>query len=183
MPEIPWDHVGALASDLLLPALGASVALMALIRWPGRERLAPVAAGVALVVGAVAGNHFREILPWEFDQDRPLVASDFRDALAWSLEPKPEPKESEDAEPKESEAPEEIPVPKPRHWVLWGVFLAVLVECLASVPRAPLALAGAARALTAPRRSPGSCRAAGESIDPKSKSWLPIASAVYPIAL
>mgnify|MGYP003694384637 CR=1 FL=1 len=38
-----------------------------------------------------------------------------------------------------------------------------------------------ARALSAPRRSPGSCRAAGESTEPKSKSWLPTASAVYPM--
>ena len=43
--------------------------------------------------------------------------------------------------------------------------------------------AWAARALRAPRRSPGNCRAVGESTDPKSKSWLPMASAVYPIAL
>src|SRR5437879_4635184 len=87
----PWDQTWDVLRLVLAPALGASLVLMLVVRLLGRERLTPLAAALAVAVGVLAANYFKESLPFQYDNNRPLTADDLRTVLDWSLEGKPQP--------------------------------------------------------------------------------------------
>jgi hypothetical protein len=89
MPLPPWDQVWDLLRLLLAPALAASLIVMLALRVLGGERLAPLAAALAVAAAVFAGNHFMPLFQWELQPGRPLTLADFRTALGWSLETKP----------------------------------------------------------------------------------------------
>src|SRR5688572_448166 len=107
---------------------------MLAVRLPGGERLTPVAAALAVAAGVVAGNFFRDAMPWQLDRDRPLNGRDMVTVLGWSLEGKPE---AGDAEPTAEPVEEPPRMPPSRYWLPWLAGLAVVVELLTRLPRVP----------------------------------------------
>lgn len=122
----PPGEVIDLFVRLLLPAMAASVIVMALLRRLGGERFAPLAAALALAVGVLVGNYFREAMPWRLDSERSLTGYDLATVLGWSLEQKPT-GEIEDT----TDLP---PLPPSRYWLPWLAGLALLVELLVRLP-------------------------------------------------
>ena len=145
MPLPPWDLVWPMLLWLFFPTFAASFVLMLLVRWAGGERLGPLAAGLAVVAGVVAGNHFREIFTWQLDTGRPLTAAEFGMALGWALESKPANKDTEytgdlDGPP---------PLQPARYWVPWMAGLVLVVELIAGLAFVPAAAGWTARTLAA----------------------------------
>ena len=130
---------------LLVPALGAALVVMVAVRYLGGERLAPLAAALALTAGIVAAllvaDHFeRETFVWKRDQDRTRF-KDLRFTLAQSLEPSPAESTDKDYEP---------PPIQPSHaWLPWLMALAMAVELYARLPHIPVSLGWVSRTLVA----------------------------------
>src|SRR5713226_2557157 len=89
MPLPPWHLVWDMLRLLLAPTLAASLIMMLALRVLGRERLAPLAAAVAVAAGVFAGIHFNESIEWQVQKGRPLTVADLRTLLGWSLESRP----------------------------------------------------------------------------------------------
>jgi len=104
----PWSDVWDVLYRLMAPGLAASLLVMLAVRLLGRERLTPLAAALALVVGVFGSYCFREEgINWRFDNERPLTANELLTVLGWSLEGKPP------AAPQETdEAGEPLPTPE-----------------------------------------------------------------------
>jgi hypothetical protein len=118
--------------------------VMLALRIVGRERLAPLAALLAVAAGIYAGNYFMDPkpMPWQLEKNRPLTVTDLRTVLGWSLEAKP----AAEATDTSADPP---PKPRPIYWLPWLAALAMLVELFAGLPKVPGGITGAARALTA----------------------------------
>jgi hypothetical protein len=127
---------------LLLPALGASLVVMLVLRLCGREPGSPVAAALALATGIFAGNYFKESIEWQLDRDHPLDIHEVRTVLGWSLEGKPPASTTGDTQV-------ELPMPPARWWLPWLAGLAILVELCVGLPFVPPSGGWALRALVA----------------------------------
>jgi len=145
MPLPPWDLVWPLLHQLVAPALCASVVVMATVRILGGERLAPLAAGLALAAGVVAGNHFRGAIDWQPETGRALTFRDVPTVLAWSLESKPATDIAENSEPAELA----LLIPYPRFWLPWLASVACLVELFMRLAGVAPYVAGVVRTLIA----------------------------------
>jgi hypothetical protein len=78
-----------------------------------------------VAAGVLAGNYFREAMPWRLDGERPLAVRDLGTVLGWSLESKPA------AVAEDENAP---PLPPSRYWLPWLAGLAMLIELLVRLP-------------------------------------------------
>jgi hypothetical protein len=145
----PWDQTWNALRLMLAPAFGASLVLMLVVRLLGRERLTPLAAALAVAGGVLAANHFRESLPYQFDNNRPLTVDDLGTVLGWSLEGKPKPPSQEDGTEQAPTSAPEPRMPDAWYWVLGLAGLAMLVELLARLPFVPSSAAWVARTLVA----------------------------------
>jgi hypothetical protein len=144
----PWNEIWSALRLVIGPALGASLAVMLLVRLLAGEKCAPLAAALAVAAGFFTGNYFREAFAWRIDSDRVLNTKDLRLVLGWSLEGKPPPPEEESDE---SAAPKEEPPPIPpaRYWLPWLAALAMLIDLMTRLPGMPTNLSWIARTLIA----------------------------------
>ncbi len=155
MPLPPWSEVWDALRFLIAPTLAASLLVMIVGRYLTGERFSIFATALALAAGVVAGNYFREDMPWRIDSDRPLTVGDLREVLGWSLEGKPPAESSEtDQDKKEptqsdDEKKEPIRVPQSTYWLFWLAGLAMLVELLARFATLPPSIWWTIRALVA----------------------------------
>jgi len=127
MPLPPWSEVWDAIRLLIVPGLGASFLVLLIIRSIVGLRFSAVAVVFGLAAGLLAGNYFREAIPWRFDSDRPLNQRDLRMVLAWSLEGKP-PADSLEGDEGHEEQPS---IPASLYWLPWAAALAMLVDLLA----------------------------------------------------
>jgi hypothetical protein len=141
----PWDHVWDTTALLLAPALGASLVVMLAGRLLGRERMAPLAAALALAAGVLVGNHFHEAMNFTIDKTRPPSFHDLQVVLGWSLESKPEIAGDGAA----GNVDYDLPIKSSHYWLPWMAGLALLVELLARLPGVPPSVGWAARTLLA----------------------------------
>jgi hypothetical protein len=118
----PMSEVLDAGAKLLGPALAASLVIALALGRLGRGRLLPVAAGLAVAAGVLAGNASRDVFPWRVDHERPLTFADWRSALEASLEARPVP-----------EGEESPVVPPTYYWLPWLAALAVVVELACAV--------------------------------------------------
>jgi hypothetical protein len=139
----PWNVTWEIIQMLLGPALGASLAVMLAVRLVGRERLTPLAAALAVAVGVFAANYFKESVPFQYDNARPLTAHDLYTVLGWSLEKQPP---GEEEEPQDLHA---LLMPPLYYWLLWLAGLALVVEMLARILHVPASAGWVARTLVA----------------------------------
>ncbi|MGC1274851.1 MAG: hypothetical protein WBC44_14180 [Planctomycetaceae bacterium] len=124
---------------VVLPATCAAAIVFVLVAKLAPARLAPAAAALALMVGFVAGNHWRGAVEYRLDSERLLTPADLAQAFRDTFVPP----QSEDA-----------PLPPPsRYWLPWTAGLALLGGLAArAVPAFAgwsirIALAGLATAL------------------------------------
>jgi hypothetical protein len=144
MPPEFWDIAGDYLFLLILPTLGASLAVMLDVCYRGGGRYAPLAAALAVTAGLASGTFVRsDVIDYRVDSDRPWSVTDLATVLGWSLEGQ--------APPKEGEPPPEDPPPKkqPRYWLIWLAGLALAVESLVRLMYLPAGVAWSARTLMA----------------------------------
>jgi hypothetical protein len=124
----------------VLPALGVAGVVCAVVWRLAPKRGAAVGAALALALGVLAGNYFREAVAFRLEPDRPLTLSDLRVSATHALKRQP----AAQGPAAEEAAPTSPPT---WYWLPWSAGLALLAGLGARLPKLPLTVAWALRLL------------------------------------